>query len=162
MPTIKEYEKMLRGQNYPPIAARSIARRMRAQEVAREAAARIQYEREYQAAVSELADRQREETEDRVEEAAELQFTEDYTWTDFKDPTNTMFPATNAPGPRSDWAQYDSRNQVARIWWNRPGRLGPYTNYRNVPPQVWETLKHVPSTGRYVNAVLNAFPYDYD
>jgi KTSC domain len=75
-----------------------------------------------------------------------------------KDPTSTEFPHR----PRSRSAEYDPATQVLRIWWDRPGRLGPYTNYYNVTPQEWDQVENVvTSTGKYVNRVLNYKHYDY-
>jgi hypothetical protein len=74
-----------------------------------------------------------------------------------KDPTSTEFPHR----PRSRSAEYDFTTQVCRIWWDRPGRLGPYTNYYDVTPQEWDQIERVvPSTGKYVNRVLNYKHYD--
>ena len=74
-----------------------------------------------------------------------------------KDPTNTMFPDR----PRSDRATYDPATQQLNIEWARPGQLGPSTTYKNVTPQEWAQVNGTPSTGRYVNRVLNYKEYFY-
>jgi hypothetical protein len=79
-------------------------------------------------------------------------------FTDLKDPTNTEFPHR----PRSNYAEYDPVSQILRIWWARPGRLGPYTNYYDVTPQEFREVEITSSTGKYVNRVLNYKNYDYE
>lgn len=77
---------------------------------------------------------------------------------DWKDPTPTAFPHR----PRSTRASYDPVQQDLTIWWARPGRLGDHTNYHEVTPQQWDHIKErAPSTGWYVNDVLNYHDYDY-
>jgi hypothetical protein len=83
-------------------------------------------------------------------------------FTELKKPTATEFPEPPL-ARRSTEAEYDPVTQVLRIWWRRPGRLGPYTNYYNVTPQEWDQVKNVvTSTGKYVNRVLNYKNYDYE
>lgn len=78
---------------------------------------------------------------------------------DTKEPTETEFPHR----PRSRRAEYDPATQILRIWWDRPGKLGPYTNYYDVTPQEWDQVQNViSSTGKYVNRVLNYKYYDYE
>lgn len=158
MATIKWYYDFYRDQGYSATAARSMARRQRAQEVAQQAEAKETYQREYERAKEALAQAQREENTDAIDQAEHDYGGDFLEWTDSKIPTNTMFPHR----PRSNYAHYDAPHQTIAIRWARPGRLGPVTYYRNVPRQVWEIMKEVPSTGRYVNNVLNFYPYDYE
>ena len=160
MPTIKWYYDFYRAQGYSATASRSMARRQRAEEVARTATQRETYEQEYQRAKQAIAQEQAEQNAQDIDQA-DHEYTYDYlVWTDAKVPTNTMFPHR----PRSNYAHYDEPHQTIAIRWARPSRnpeLGPVTYYRKVPRQVWETMKEADSTGQFVNRVLNFYDYDY-
>jgi hypothetical protein len=140
MPTIRDYEKMYRAQGYSPSASRSRARQDRAEEVANEK----RRKQDFDAAYAASQERIRQLRRDR----------------DVKSPTNTDHINLGWPYPRSERATYDAATQIVRIWWDRPSRAGNLTDYYEVPPQVWETLKETPSTGQYVNAVLNGYDYE--
>lgn len=99
----------------------------------------------YQHAVTRIREQQQEALERQA------------TFPEVKSPTNTMFPDR----PRSDRATYDPATQLLNIEWARPGQLGPSTTYKNVTPQEWEQVQAEPSTGRYVNRVLNYKEYYY-
>lgn len=84
-------------------------------------------------------------------------------FTHYKQPTNTEYPGNGWRNPRSRSASYDTATQVLNIVWWRPGKGGKSTNYYNVSRQEWEQLCNIniePSTGKYVNRVLNGHPYD--
>jgi hypothetical protein len=140
MPTIRDYEKQYRAQGYTTAQARSLARRQRAEDVASER----QRKEDFNAAYAASQERIKRLRRDR----------------DFKNPTNTEYPGNGWPHPRSKRATYDAGTQVLRIWWDRPSKAGNLTDYYDVPPQVWETVKETSSTGKYVNAVLNYYPYE--
>lgn len=142
MATIREYEQEYRRQGYPVTAARSRARQDRANELAAARSRAQDTEAALQAAREDLL----------IKRAAQ----------DYKAPTNTEWPSNGWDHARSRNASYDGITQTLRIWWTKPGRLGDYTNYYNVPPQIWEQVKSTPSTGKYVNAVLNGYEYDYE
>lgn len=107
------------------------------------------------------AEQQRARNDDEVLQAE--QDARDYDeegadYRDWKSPTATAFPHR----PRSTEAAYDPVQQLLTIWWARPGRLGDHTNYYEVTPQQWEYIRdRAPSTGWYVNDVLNYHTYDY-
>jgi KTSC domain len=134
---LRDYYKILRGQGYSPRHAREQAS--------------LWKRRESLPAPSQVSDA----VPDPV-------ITDDLKFISWRDPSPTINPAR----PRSDRIRYDSVHQVVAIDWARPSKnpeIGPTTYYRNVPRQVWEQLaNHEPSTGRYVNRVLNGYPYDYN
>lgn len=66
-------------------------------------------------------------------------------------PTSTINPGR----PRTLAAGYDERSQALRIKF----REGEYYTYYNVPPSVWWKFQRAASPGRYINAVLNSYPY---
>jgi hypothetical protein len=41
-------------------------------------------------------------------------------------------------------------------------RDGTPWRYDNVPPDVWERVRRTASTGRFINRVLNGYPYGRD
>lgn len=147
MATMGEYYRQLRQQGYSAAAARDRARQWRERDI-NEREAEMQRQQE---ALDYEYDQEEPEPEPFYRP-------DELYWGDYKDPTNTMFPDR----PRSNRARYDDIHQVIAIDWARPGRLGPTTYYRNASRQTWENMKQAPSTGRYVNAVLNYHEYDYD
>jgi len=70
----------------------------------------------------------------------------DYYW-----PTRTI----NPPRPRTLQARYSRRAQTLEVIF----RDGTPWHYTNVPPRIWNRFKRVESPGRYINAVLNGYPY---
>lgn len=64
-------------------------------------------------------------------------------------------PSINPPRPRTLMAGYDSRSQTLRVRF----RNGQVYEYYNVPPNIWRNFRRAPSPGRYINRVLNGFPY---
>lgn len=65
-------------------------------------------------------------------------------------------PTINPGRPRTLAAGYDERSQSLRIKF----RDGDYYTYYNVPPSVWWKFQRAQSPGRYINSVLNAYPYN--
>jgi hypothetical protein len=68
-----------------------------------------------------------------------------------------------APGPwvyynssRLYRARYDSSNQVLEVEWEDGGI--PYV-FLGVEPDVWHRMNNVVSVGKFVNRVLNKYPY---
>ncbi len=53
-------------------------------------------------------------------------------------------------------ARYDSDNQILEVDWVDGGL--PYV-YLEVPPEIWRNMRRVKSVGKFVNRVLNAYPY---
>lgn len=78
----------------------------------------------------------------------------DYYW-----PTRTSFPhdSTNKQGPRTLQARYSRRFQ----WLEVVFRDGTPWHYEEVPPNLWQSFKRTASPGKFINAVLNDFPYGY-
>ncbi|MGW0064778.1 KTSC domain-containing protein [Streptosporangium sandarakinum] len=64
-------------------------------------------------------------------------------------------PSINPPRPRTHAAGYDEATRTLRIRF----RNGQVYGYYNVPPRVWSELLVQPSIGRYINRVLNFYPY---
>jgi KTSC domain-containing protein len=67
------------------------------------------------------------------------------------DPT----PTTNPPRPRTLQAGYDPQSRVLRVTF----RDGTLWEYYEVPAQVWENFETTESPGRFINRVLNYYPY---
>jgi len=61
-------------------------------------------------------------------------------------------------GPRVREAGYDDVNQIIRVTF----RDGTPWAYYNTPPEVWHGFRTADSPGRYINAVLNDYPYGFD
>jgi len=76
----------------------------------------------------------------------------DYYW-----PTRTI----NPPRPRTFQARYSRSQRRLEVVFARPTRSNPggAWHYDAVPPRVWQRFKRVESPGRYINAVLNGYPY---
>jgi hypothetical protein len=70
----------------------------------------------------------------------------DYYW-----PTRTI----NPPRPRTLQARYSRQRQALEVIF----RDGTPWTYENVPPRIWNRFKRVESPGRYINSVLNGYPY---
>lgn len=64
-------------------------------------------------------------------------------------------PSINPPRPRTLAAGYMKSQQTLRIRF----RNGQVYGYYNVPPNVWRNFKRVKSPGRFINRVLNFYPY---
>lgn len=77
-------------------------------------------------------------------------------------PVDMIPMGSSAPGdrrgPRVREAGYDEVNQIIRVTF----RDGTPWAYYNVPPEVWHGLRTADSPGRYINAVLNEYPYGHD
>lgn len=72
-------------------------------------------------------------------------------------PLDTALPSSNPANPRCRAAGYDQKSQTLRVAW---GDGGPDYNYYNVPPQVAdEFMNNSASPGRFINSVLNFYPY---
>lgn len=133
MATLRDYYKMLRGQGYTPRHAREQASLWKKRES-------LPSPSEVSQAVPDPA------------ATDELHF---ISW--------RKAPSLNPRNPRADEIRYDLEHQVLAIDWHRPGALGPTTYYRGVPRQIWEQLaNHEPSTGKFVERVLNGYNYDYN
>lgn len=84
---------------------------------------------------------------------------------DFDPDTNGLFMnrtrSTNPERPRTVGAGYDSRSQTVRIRFRPqpeyPG--GAIYEYYEVPKNVWRNFQRSPSPGRYIDRVLDAYPY---
>jgi len=76
----------------------------------------------------------------------------DYYW-----PTRTI----NDNRPRTLQARYSQSARCLEIIFARPSRANPggTWHYSQVPPQVWTRFKRVESPGRFINGILNGFPY---
>jgi hypothetical protein len=76
----------------------------------------------------------------------------DYYW-----PTRTI----NSDRPRTLQARYSQSARCLEIIFARPSRANPggTWHYSNVPPALWTRFKRVESPGRYINGILNGFPY---
>ena len=75
------------------------------------------------------------------------------------DPTDTSNPAR----PRTQKAGYDRKTQQLRVMFREGAARGGETAiyvYYDVPPNVWRNFKRVRSPGKFINRVLNAYPYD--
>lgn len=71
--------------------------------------------------------------------------------------------AAYAPGPweffdssRVQRARYDSGQQILEVDWVDGGLS--YL-YQDVPPNIWANMQRVASVGKFVNRVLNQYPY---
>ena len=60
--------------------------------------------------------------------------------------------------PRVREAGYDAENQTVLVTF----RDGTPWAYYNVPPEVWHEFRTSDSPGRYINRVLNGYPYGKD
>lgn len=67
------------------------------------------------------------------------------------EPTKTI----NPPRPRTLAADYDREAQTMRITF----RSGAQYDYFGVEPRVWRNFRRAQSPGRYINRVLNFYPY---
>jgi hypothetical protein len=67
-------------------------------------------------------------------------------------------PSINPPRPRTVAAGYDRETQTLRVRF----RDGTPWAYYDVPPRVWNNFKRVKSPGRFINRVLNNYPYARD
>lgn len=72
----------------------------------------------------------------------------DYYW-----PTRTICP----PRPRTLQARYSADQRRLEVIF----RDGTPWHYDEVPPGIWTRFKRVESPGRYINAVLNGYPYGH-
>ena len=134
MATLRDYYKMLRGQGYTPRHAREQAT--------------LWKKRESLPSTAQV-----------TEALPDPVITEELRFISWRDPAPSLTPRN----PRADRIRYDAEHQVIAIDWHRPGALGPTTYYRGVPRQIWEQLaNYEPSTGKFVERVLNGYPYDYD
>jgi len=70
---------------------------------------------------------------------------------DFYWPTRTI----NPPRPRTLQARYSSTQRRLEVIF----RDGTPWHYDEVPPGIWTRFKRVESPGRYINSVLNGYPY---
>ena len=64
-------------------------------------------------------------------------------------------PSINPPRPRTLAAGYDSQTKTLRVRF----REGAMYGYYGVPPRVWQNFKRSKSPGRFINRVLNNYPY---
>lgn len=64
-------------------------------------------------------------------------------------------PTINPGRPRTLAAGYDDRTQTLRIKF----RNGEIYEYFQVPPSVWWKFQRAESPGRYINTILNRYPY---
>jgi len=67
-------------------------------------------------------------------------------------------PSINPPRPRTLAAGYDFSTRTLRIRF----RNGKVYGYYNVPPRVWEDFQQAASPGRFINRVLNRYPYAHE
>jgi hypothetical protein len=65
-------------------------------------------------------------------------------------------PSSYPPRPRTQAAGYNRRRRELRVKF----RDGSRYVYKNVPPNIWANFKRVKSPGRFINRVLNAYPYE--
>jgi hypothetical protein len=70
---------------------------------------------------------------------------------DYYSPTRTAFPDR----PRTVQSRYSRKYQTLEVEF----RDGTYWHYDEVPPGIWNRFKRIDSPGRYINAVLNGYPY---
>lgn len=68
---------------------------------------------------------------------------------------NTPSHSINPARPRALRGGYDSRTGTVRIQF----RDGAVYEYFDVPKNVWKNMLRSPSTGRYIDRVLDTFPY---
>lgn len=77
-------------------------------------------------------------------------------------PSSTAWPNVqgNPPGPRTQVAGYNRDERTVRILFrpDKGGRAATY-EYREVPPDVWERIRRTASTGRFINRILDDYPY---
>lgn len=73
------------------------------------------------------------------------------------DPSASQWPNVkgNPPGPRTQKVGYNKSTRQVQILF----REGASYRYDRVPPDVWNRLRRAPSTGKFINKTLNAFPY---
>lgn len=64
-------------------------------------------------------------------------------------------PSINPPRPRTLAAGYDRETETLRVKF----RNGKIYGYYNVPPNIWRNFRRQKSPGRYINRVLNFYPY---
>lgn len=64
-------------------------------------------------------------------------------------------PSINPPRPRTLAAGYDENTYTLRVRF----RDGTPWEYYGVPPRIWTTFQREKSPGRYINRVLNSYPY---
>lgn len=72
-------------------------------------------------------------------------------------PSATEWPNVkgNPSGPRTQKVGYNKSIRQVQIVF----RAGSVYRYDDVPPDTWNRLKRAPSTGKFINKTLNAFPY---
>lgn len=75
-------------------------------------------------------------------------------------PSATAWPNVkgNPPGPRTQMIGYNREERTVRCIF----RNGKRYRYDQVPPDVWERIRRTASTGRFINRVLNGYPYAPD
>ncbi|MDP9870352.1 MULTISPECIES: KTSC domain-containing protein [Streptosporangium] len=64
-------------------------------------------------------------------------------------------PSINPPRPRTLAAGYDKTTNTLRVRF----RNGQVYGYYDVPANIWRNFKRQKSPGRYINRVLNFYPY---
>ncbi len=64
-------------------------------------------------------------------------------------------PSINPPRPRTLAAGYDKNTRSLHVRF----RDGVGWTYFDVPPDIWRRFKGVRSPGRFINRVLNSYPY---
>jgi hypothetical protein len=68
--------------------------------------------------------------------------------------------------PDLKWTDTPDSSNVARVCYHEPTQTigvqfvsGGLYSYLGAPEEVYENLVHAPSIGKYLNAVVKAFPY---
>jgi len=80
---------------------------------------------------------------------------EDVRWDSQRAYPQVQNRTTNPERPRSVASGYDPKNAILRVTF----REGATYEYLGVPPRVWSTFQKVASPGRYIDDVLDQYPY---
>jgi len=84
----------------------------------------------------------------------------------FSDPNRKPFPdidptrTSNPSRPRTLQAGYDRRKGEATGVLRVRFRDGTPWEYQEVPPEIWQRFRRSASPGRFINRVLNQYPYN--
>ncbi len=91
----------------------------------------------------------------RAKRAISADDLEDVRWDATRPYPQIMTSSTDPERPRTIASGYDPKNLILRVTF----RNGDVYEYLGVSARIWSTFQRVPSPGRYVDQVLDQFPY---
>lgn len=91
----------------------------------------------------------------RAERAIRKEDLDDIRWDPARAYPQIQTHTSNPERPRTIAAGYDPKNAIVRVTF----RNGVTYEYLGVSPRIWSTFQRAPSPGRYINQVLDQYPY---